>query len=149
MPDTAKRGQWTGTRAAIGIRGASAGTATADVLGKDDWEAPRGCSCKSCSGKGPESYNRNLNFLQRKTITKSVHKPTQNTCGSWLACDKGNSMRQSKRGDAIAGKPAPTQARSHRLLCVVSAFTRRTIQRQNRMRIRHHGCKGINHPRAQ
>ena len=28
----------------------------------------------------------------------------------------------------------------------MSAFTRRIIQRQNRMRIRHRGCKGINHP---
>ncbi|RAH03152.1 hypothetical protein DJ480_07275 [Pseudomonas sp. Leaf98] len=33
-------------------------------------------------------------------------------CGSWLACDAGNSVCQLLRGDAIAGKPAPTQASS-------------------------------------
>ena len=31
-------------------------------------------------------------------------------CGSWLACDADTSVHQSYRGDAIAGKPAPTQA---------------------------------------
>ncbi|RAG99827.1 hypothetical protein DJ480_26070 [Pseudomonas sp. Leaf98] len=31
-------------------------------------------------------------------------------CGSWLACDAGTSVYQCHRGDAIAGKPAPTQA---------------------------------------
>ncbi|AUG08776.1 hypothetical protein CXQ82_20115 [Pseudomonas sp. S09G 359] len=34
-------------------------------------------------------------------------------CGSWLACDAGNSVQQINRGDAIAGKPAPTFARLH------------------------------------
>ena len=34
-------------------------------------------------------------------------------CGSWLACDAGASVYQVDRGDAIAGKPAPTQASSH------------------------------------
>jgi hypothetical protein len=29
-------------------------------------------------------------------------------CGSWLACDADNSVFQIHRGDAIAGKPAPT-----------------------------------------
>ncbi|RZI21764.1 hypothetical protein EUX58_21735 [Pseudomonas sp. 770NI] len=29
-------------------------------------------------------------------------------CGSWLACDAGTSVIQLHRGDAIAGKPAPT-----------------------------------------
>ncbi len=29
-------------------------------------------------------------------------------CGSWLACDAGNSVHQINQGDAIAGKPAPT-----------------------------------------
>ncbi|PIB68281.1 hypothetical protein AOA62_04855 [Pseudomonas sp. 2995-3] len=29
-------------------------------------------------------------------------------CGSWLACDAGNSVYQLDRGEAIAGKPAPT-----------------------------------------
>ncbi|RQO55144.1 hypothetical protein DBR46_13720 [Pseudomonas sp. KBW05] len=29
-------------------------------------------------------------------------------CGSWLACDAGTSVYQLGRGDAIAGKPAPT-----------------------------------------
>src|SRR5471032_2297780 len=29
-------------------------------------------------------------------------------CGSWLACDAGNSVFQVHRSDAIAGKPAPT-----------------------------------------
>ncbi|RAH02821.1 hypothetical protein DJ480_09980 [Pseudomonas sp. Leaf98] len=29
-------------------------------------------------------------------------------CGSWLACDADNSVYQLDRGDAIAGKPAPT-----------------------------------------
>ena len=37
------------TRLAMGIRGASVGTAA--VLGKDDWEAPKGCSCKSCNNE--------------------------------------------------------------------------------------------------
>ncbi|AZP70829.1 hypothetical protein EJJ20_12355 [Pseudomonas poae] len=31
-------------------------------------------------------------------------------CGSWLACDENTSVHMKKRGDAIAGKPAPTQA---------------------------------------
>ncbi|PTC26712.1 hypothetical protein C9382_19670 [Pseudomonas aylmerensis] len=30
------------------------------------------------------------------------------TCGSWLACDTGTSVPRGNRGDAIAGKPAPT-----------------------------------------
>jgi hypothetical protein len=30
-------------------------------------------------------------------------------CGSWLASDAGNSVFQKNRGDAIAGKPAPTE----------------------------------------
>ncbi|OPA95010.1 hypothetical protein BFW87_13230 [Pseudomonas fluorescens] len=34
-------------------------------------------------------------------------------CGSWLACDAVTSVCQSHRSDAIAGKPAPTLARSH------------------------------------
>ncbi|RAG99710.1 hypothetical protein DJ480_26480 [Pseudomonas sp. Leaf98] len=34
-------------------------------------------------------------------------------CGSWLACDSIISVCQLHLGDAIAGKPAPTQARSH------------------------------------
>ncbi|TSD76609.1 hypothetical protein FFI16_009330 [Pseudomonas sp. KBS0710] len=29
-------------------------------------------------------------------------------CGSWLACDGLNSVCLMYRGDAIAGKPAPT-----------------------------------------
>ncbi|OPA92446.1 hypothetical protein BFW87_17710 [Pseudomonas fluorescens] len=29
-------------------------------------------------------------------------------CGSWLACDADTSVFQPDRGDAIAGKPAPT-----------------------------------------
>ncbi|TSD79299.1 hypothetical protein FFI16_023665 [Pseudomonas sp. KBS0710] len=29
-------------------------------------------------------------------------------CGSWLACDADNTVFQQYRGDAIAGKPAPT-----------------------------------------
>ncbi|ELQ18543.1 hypothetical protein A986_04691 [Pseudomonas fluorescens BRIP34879] len=32
----------------------------------------------------------------------------QINCGSWLACDADNSVYPSNRGDAIAGKPAPT-----------------------------------------
>ncbi|TKK41099.1 hypothetical protein PflCFBP13517_12510 [Pseudomonas fluorescens] len=31
-------------------------------------------------------------------------------CGSWLACDADNSVLASDRGDAIAGKPAPTES---------------------------------------
>ncbi|MEB0189677.1 hypothetical protein QN410_34095, partial [Pseudomonas sp. Bout1] len=30
------------------------------------------------------------------------------SCRSWLAGDAGNSVFQTHRGDAIAGKPAPT-----------------------------------------
>ncbi|AYG05699.1 hypothetical protein D7M10_00755 [Pseudomonas fluorescens] len=30
-------------------------------------------------------------------------------CGSWLACDGITSVSLTHRGDAIAGKPAPTQ----------------------------------------
>ncbi|OOW00173.1 hypothetical protein MF6394_18045 [Pseudomonas sp. MF6394] len=47
---------------------------------------------------------------------------TKNKCGSkiWvgagLARDAGTSVIQPDRGDAIAGKPAPTQARTHFLL---------------------------------
>ncbi|SEE49510.1 hypothetical protein SAMN04515675_5867 [Pseudomonas costantinii] len=33
--------------------------------------------------------------------------------GSWLACDADTSVCQLSRVDAIAGKPAPTQASSH------------------------------------
>ncbi|PAA29250.1 hypothetical protein CJU73_10610 [Pseudomonas fragi] len=29
-------------------------------------------------------------------------------CGSWLACDASDAVCQVLRGDAIAGKPAPT-----------------------------------------
>ncbi|WLH93058.1 hypothetical protein PSH87_10690 [Pseudomonas sp. FP453] len=32
-------------------------------------------------------------------------------CGSWLACDAGNSVHQTYPVDAIAGKPAPTGER--------------------------------------
>ncbi|MCK3823847.1 hypothetical protein E3O56_00160 [Pseudomonas sp. W2Aug9] len=36
-------------------------------------------------------------------------QPTpQKKCGSWLASDVGTSVIQLHRGDAIAGKPAPT-----------------------------------------
>ncbi|PRA16573.1 hypothetical protein CQ014_13530 [Pseudomonas lurida] len=34
-------------------------------------------------------------------------------CRSWLACDADASVCQSHRSNAIAGKPAPTKARSH------------------------------------
>ncbi|AJZ97116.1 hypothetical protein PFLUOLIPICF7_15205 [Pseudomonas simiae] len=34
-------------------------------------------------------------------------------CGSWLACDSITSMQLKNRGACIAGKPAPTLARSH------------------------------------
>ncbi|KAA8706652.1 hypothetical protein FIV38_02950 [Pseudomonas proteolytica] len=34
--------------------------------------------------------------------------PRRRTCGSWLACDPGDSVCLSHRSDAIAGKPAPT-----------------------------------------
>ncbi|PLR60155.1 hypothetical protein QCBJ_27235 [Pseudomonas sp. QC2] len=40
-------------------------------------------------------------------------------CGSWLACDAGTSVFQLHRVDAIAGKPAPTQARATLLIGVV------------------------------
>ncbi|TVT92402.1 hypothetical protein FPT15_05145 [Pseudomonas sp. RGB] len=30
------------------------------------------------------------------------------SCGSWLACDAGTAVYQSRHWDAIAGKPAPT-----------------------------------------
>ncbi|PSL91983.1 hypothetical protein C7U57_22010 [Pseudomonas sp. R9.37] len=45
-----------------------------------------------------------------KTILlfNEITEGTQNKCGSWLACDADNSVFQSDRGDAIAGKPAPT-----------------------------------------
>ncbi|PJK33277.1 hypothetical protein CWC48_27785 [Pseudomonas sp. S10E 269] len=36
-------------------------------------------------------------------------------CGSWLACDTDTAVYQVDRGDAIAGKPAPTQAGCHML----------------------------------
>ncbi|MRU53367.1 hypothetical protein FIV37_24135 [Pseudomonas gessardii] len=42
-------------------------------------------------------------------------------CGSWLACDADTSVHQLDRGDAIAGKPAPTQA--HSTCFRASAFT--------------------------
>ncbi|QBQ13225.1 hypothetical protein DCC84_27365 [Pseudomonas sp. SXM-1] len=35
----------------------------------------------------------------------------QGFCGSWHACDAGNTVCQLHRGDAIAGKPAPTVIR--------------------------------------
>ena len=34
----------------------------------------------------------------------------QNTCGSGLARDAGNSVYQANRSDAIASKTAPTEA---------------------------------------
>ncbi|WP_339435845.1 MULTISPECIES: hypothetical protein [unclassified Pseudomonas] len=34
-------------------------------------------------------------------------------CGSWLACDAGNSVYLQESVDAIAGKPAPTFDRDH------------------------------------
>ncbi|WP_457413765.1 hypothetical protein [Pseudomonas sp. SDO524_S393] len=34
---------------------------------------------------------------------------TPKICGSGLACDANNSVYQVYRGDAIAGKPAPTK----------------------------------------
>ncbi|RZI27523.1 hypothetical protein EUX58_04235 [Pseudomonas sp. 770NI] len=37
-----------------------------------------------------------------------IAKPDVITCGSWLACDADTSVYQALRGDAIAGKPAPT-----------------------------------------
>ncbi|TLG89478.1 hypothetical protein FEM54_21885 [Pseudomonas edaphica] len=48
-------------------------------------------------------------------------------CGSWLACDASTSVYQSNPGDAIAGKPAPTQASSHifnRVFSAVAAVLR-------------------------
>ncbi|RTY03757.1 hypothetical protein EJ576_01080 [Pseudomonas sp. C 49-2] len=43
-------------------------------------------------------------------------------CGSWLACDAGGAVFQSNRGDAIAGKPAPTGGRvSCPTLCIFRA----------------------------
>ncbi|PRW84068.1 hypothetical protein C7A10_29825 [Pseudomonas fluorescens] len=39
-------------------------------------------------------------------------------CGSWLACDTGNSVYQRHRGDAIAGKPAPTCVQVRPIKCV-------------------------------
>ncbi|NCE88565.1 hypothetical protein DK871_00240 [Pseudomonas sp. L13] len=41
-------------------------------------------------------------------------------CGSWLACDADASVCQPHLGDAIAGKPAPTQARSYRRISSVA-----------------------------
>ncbi|OZO02315.1 hypothetical protein B7453_22300 [Pseudomonas sp. IB20] len=40
-------------------------------------------------------------------------RPTSINCGSWLACDADTSVLLSNRGDAIAGKPTPTQTSSH------------------------------------
>ncbi|OPA86478.1 hypothetical protein BFW87_24795 [Pseudomonas fluorescens] len=51
-------------------------------------------------------------------------------CGSWLACDAGASVSQSDRGDAIAGKPAPTQARPlNRLMSIFAFSTNPTTER--------------------
>ncbi|PRA18452.1 hypothetical protein CQ014_04090 [Pseudomonas lurida] len=36
----------------------------------------------------------------------------QNLCGGWLACDADAAAWQVHRGDAIAGKPAPTKSRA-------------------------------------
>ncbi|PRW89584.1 hypothetical protein C7A11_08305 [Pseudomonas simiae] len=38
-------------------------------------------------------------------------QPDADPCGSWLACDAATSVFQMYRGDAIAGKPAPTFGR--------------------------------------
>jgi hypothetical protein len=38
--------------------------------------------------KGLESYRRNTNFLQRKTITKPVFEPHTKSCGKGLAPDE-------------------------------------------------------------
>jgi hypothetical protein len=43
-----------------------------------------------------------------KAKTKSETDAALLFCGSWLACDADNSVFQVHRGDAIAGKPAPT-----------------------------------------
>ncbi|PNY73807.1 hypothetical protein FJ692_11685 [Pseudomonas fluorescens] len=38
--------------------------------------------------------------------------PLKIQCGSWLACDACDSVLQLNRGDAIAGKPVPTENNS-------------------------------------
>jgi len=48
---------------------------------------------------------------------KKMWEPTY--VGAGLARDSITSIYQLHRGDAIAGKPAPTQARSHISSCVV------------------------------
>ncbi|OKP65768.1 hypothetical protein BTR19_28360 [Pseudomonas fluorescens] len=42
--------------------------------------------------------------------------------GAGLARDAGTAVVQPDRGDAIAGKPAPTQASSHIFYCIFSAY---------------------------
>ncbi|OPA95323.1 hypothetical protein BFW87_14885 [Pseudomonas fluorescens] len=51
-------------------------------------------------------------------------KHRRTLCGSWLACDAGTSVFQLHRGDAIAGKPAPTEVSSHIWTCVWLRFRR-------------------------
>jgi hypothetical protein len=49
--------------------------------------------------------------------------------GAGLARDRFTSVIQLYRGVAIAGKPAPTRARSHSLLCVKSELAFRSFPR--------------------
>ncbi len=47
------------------------------------------------------------------------HRTAWLFCGSWLACDAGNSVYQAQPVDAIAGKPAPTLIGFSQWICGV------------------------------
>ncbi|OPB19239.1 hypothetical protein BFW90_23720 [Pseudomonas fluorescens] len=69
-------------------------------------------------------------------------RSSPNPCGSWLACDADTSVCQLHRSDAIAGKPAPTQAFAHSSVHVVNAPLRGVRRHLARTRQPYHRIKG-------
>ncbi|KAA8703658.1 hypothetical protein FIV38_00645 [Pseudomonas proteolytica] len=71
----------------------------------------RHCRCRQTSVKS-SSFVDLCNICLKKTTTRNNQRCSgpPNKCRSWLACDGIASVCQIDRGDAIAGKPAPTEA---------------------------------------
>ncbi|RZI21621.1 hypothetical protein EUX58_22595 [Pseudomonas sp. 770NI] len=72
----------------------------------------------------------------------SSARSSPNPCGSWLACDAHTLVCQLHRSDAIAGKPAPTQAFAHSSVHVVNAPLRGVRRHLARTRQPYHRIKG-------
>src|SRR5471032_3264878 len=70
--------------------------------------------------RSEEGFERKIPqaLLAGRPLGGRTHRPDQTPqvgrvqikCESWLACDTDDSVYRVHRGDAIAGKPAPTQA---------------------------------------